>query len=122
MEAQYQNEVRLAIGNLYAAFVDVLAAREDIALLRKSLSGRTRVVRVHAGAIRKKDGTSADVDQAKSEREIAVVGLLDAEEALLKRKRVLGEILNLPPEEAERLELRGTLSETGPPRPPARSS
>ena len=26
MEAQYQNEVRLAIGNLYAAFVDVLAA------------------------------------------------------------------------------------------------
>ena len=28
---------------------------------------------------------SADVDQAKSDREIAVVGLLDAEEILLRR-------------------------------------
>ena len=28
MEAQYQNEVRLAIANLYAAFVDVLTARD----------------------------------------------------------------------------------------------
>ena len=30
--AQYQNEVRLAIQNLYIAFVDVLVARETVAL------------------------------------------------------------------------------------------
>ena len=36
-------------------------------------------------------------------------GLLDAEEACCQRKRSLGEILNLPPDEAERLELRGTI-------------
>ena len=118
VEAQYQNEVRLAIGNMYAAFVDVLAAREDIRALRVSVSGLDEIVRIHQELYEKKSGTSADVEQAKSEREIAVVGLVDAEEVLLKRKRVLGEILNLPPEEAERLELRGTLSETGPP-PPA---
>ncbi len=33
-----------------------------------------------------------DVDQAKSEREIVVLGIIDAEETLLKRKRVLGEM------------------------------
>ena len=32
--------------------------------------------------------------------QIAVVGVLDAEETLLKRKRVLGEMLNLSPDEA----------------------
>ena len=95
MEAQYQNEVRLAIGNLYGAFVDVLAAREDIRALRTSIAGLDEVVRIHQELYEKKAGTSADVDQAKSEREIASVGLLDAEEVLQKRKRVLGEILNL---------------------------
>ncbi len=117
IEAQYQNEVRLAIGNLYAAYVDVLAAREDIRALRASIAGLNEVVRIHQEQYEKKAGTSADVDQAKSEREIAEVGLLDAQEVLLKRKRVLGEILNLPPEETERLELRGKLSEAGPPIP-----
>ena len=75
------------------------------------------VVRVHQELYEKKAGTSADVDQAKSEREIAEVGLIDAQEVLLKRTRVLGEILNLPPEDAEHLELRGKLSEAGPPLP-----
>jgi outer membrane protein, heavy metal efflux system len=118
IEAQYQNEVRLAIGLLNSAFVDVLVARADIAYLRESLKGLDEIVRINEFLYKQKSGTSADVDQAKSERAIAVAGLMDAEEGLLKRKRVLGEILNLPPEEAERIELRGTLSETGPP-PPA---
>ena len=47
------------------------------------------------------------------------MGLIDAEEALLKRKRVLGEMLNLSPEEAERLEVRGKLLSRGPPPPAA---
>ena len=118
LEAQYQNEVRLSIGTLYGAFVDVLAAREDIRALRKSLQGNDEVVRIHVEQYRQKGGTRADVDQAKSEREIVVAGLLDAEESLLKRKRILGEILNLLPEEAERIEVRGRLSEPGP-SPPA---
>ena len=58
-----------------------------------------------------KNATSADVDQAEADREIAVVGLIDAEEAVRQRKRVLGDALNLPPEQAERLELRGTIGD-----------
>ena len=74
MEAQYQNEVRLAIENLYAAFVDVLAARETIRYLKKSIKGLDEVVRVAEGLYEKRTGTRADVDQAKSDREIAVAG------------------------------------------------
>ena len=114
MEAQYQNEVRIAIGILYNAFVDVLAAHEDIRALRVSLLGNDDIVRMHDELYRQKGGTIADLDQARSEREIVVAGLFDAEENLKKRKRVLGEILNLEPDEAERLEVRGKLSEEGP--------
>ena len=89
--------------------------------MQASLKGNDEFVRVTEGLYRNKTATSADVDQAKSEREIVVGGLLDAEEALLKRKRSLGEILNLPPEQAERLEVRGTLADTAPP-PPALAS
>jgi outer membrane protein, heavy metal efflux system len=113
-EAQYQDAVRLAIGNLYGAFVDVLAAREDIRALRVSVRGLDEIVRIHQELYEKLGGTSADVDQAKADREIGAVGLMDAQEVLLKRKRVLGEILNLTPDQAERLELRGRLSEPGP--------
>ena len=111
MEAQYQNEVRLAIGNLYGAYVDVLWARAAVRYMEASLKGNDEYVRVTQG-LKQKNLTSADVDQAKSEREVVAVGLLDAEEVLLKRKRALGEILNLPPDEAERLEVRGTLADT----------
>ena len=39
MEAQYQNEVRLAIQNLYIAYVDVLAARETVRYLADEHQG-----------------------------------------------------------------------------------
>jgi cobalt-zinc-cadmium efflux system outer membrane protein len=43
---------------------------------------------------------------------------MDAEEMLQKRKRVLGELLYISPQEAERLEVRGTLRYESPPLPP----
>ena len=81
MEAQYQNEVRLAIQNLYTAYVDVLAARETARYLETSIAGLDEVLRVNQGLFNQKNATSADVDQARSDREVAVVGLLDAREA-----------------------------------------
>ena len=118
MEAQYQNEVRLAIANLHAAFVDVLAARKAVEYTKKSVKGSDELVRVAVNLYEKKEGTRADVDQAKSEREIAVAGVDDAEELLLKRKRVLGELLNLSPQDSESLDVRGSLLYQGP-APPA---
>ena len=90
MEAQYQNEVRLAIQNLYIAYVDVLAARETVRYLQTSIKGLDEVLRVYEGLYEQKNATSADVDQARSDREIALSGLLDAEEAVRQRKRGSG--------------------------------
>jgi outer membrane protein, heavy metal efflux system len=115
MEAQYQNEVRLAIQNLYNAYVDVLAAREMVRYVQTSVRGLDEYLRVNQLLLQQKGGTSADVDQAKSDREIAAVGLLDAEEFLRQKKRTLGEILNLHPDQAEQLELRGTIGDLAPP-------
>ncbi len=47
MEAQYQNEVRLAIQNLYNAYVDVLAARETVRYVRTSVRGLDEYLRVN---------------------------------------------------------------------------
>jgi cobalt-zinc-cadmium efflux system outer membrane protein len=118
MEAQYQNEVRLAIQNLHNAFVDVLAARETVRYLETSVKGLDEVLRVTQGLYDKKNATRADVDQARSDRELAVVGLLDAEQAVVARKLVLGELLALPPNQAPRLELRGSIADLAPPPPP----
>jgi outer membrane protein, heavy metal efflux system len=115
MEAQYQNEVRLAIQNLYTAYVDVLAARETVRYLQTSIKGLSEVLRVYEGLFQDKIGTRPDVDQASADREIARVGLLDAEEAVRQRKLVLGQLLGLCPDEAERLELRGTIGDLAPP-------
>jgi cobalt-zinc-cadmium efflux system outer membrane protein len=65
-----------------------------------------------------KTATRPDVDQAKADREIAVVGMTDAQEAVRQRTRILGELLGVPAEEAERLELKGTIGDLAPPPPP----
>jgi cobalt-zinc-cadmium efflux system outer membrane protein len=118
MEAQYQNEVRLAIQNLYNAYIDVLAARETVHYAQTSIKGLEDVLRAWQALYEKKTATSADVDQARADRASAAVGLLDAEEAVRQRKRTLGELLNLSPEQAERLELRGRITDIAPPPPP----
>jgi cobalt-zinc-cadmium efflux system outer membrane protein len=117
MEAQYQNEVRLAIQNLYSAYVDVLVARETVRYLQTSIEGLSEVLRVYEGLYKEKTGTLPEVDQARSDRGIAEIGLLEAEDAVRQRKLVLGELLSLSPDQAERLELRGTIGDLAPPLP-----
>ena len=121
MEAQYQNEVRLAIQNLCNAYVDVLAARETVRYVLTSIRGLDEILRVNQLLFQQKSATSADVDQAKSDRAIADAGLLDAEENLRQKKRILAEILNIHPDQAEQIELRGTIGDLVPHRRPSRS-
>ena len=59
-------------------------------------------MRVHRRLITSNGSARAptSIRRSRSERSRSL-GLIDAEEVLLKRKRVLGEMLNLSPEEAE---------------------
>ena len=112
MEAQYQNAARLQIQNLYTAYVDVLAARETIRFARASIEGLDRVHTVVKTLFQKADATSADVGRAKAQRARAEVGLIDALESLRRAQQVLASLLNIPPDQAGTLELRGTIAAT----------
>ena len=107
-EAQYQDAVRIEINNLYTAFLDVLAARQTVRYARASVAGLERLLRATRLLYEKDIGSRADVNQVKAQLQIAEVGLLDAEENLRRAKRTLGMMLNLPPDQAEALEVRGT--------------
>jgi outer membrane protein, heavy metal efflux system len=119
MEAQYQDEVRLAIQNVYNAYVDVLAAREVVRYVETSVRGLDLYLRTYEELFKQHTATSADVDAARSDRDIAAAGLDDSQQFLLQKKRTLGALLFLSPEESEQLDLRGTIGDRGPP-PPSR--
>ncbi len=117
MEAQYQNEVRLAIQNLYFAYVDVLVARETVRYLEASIKGLDEVLRVYEGLFsRQNRSPGLTLTRPGRIAKSRSSGLLDAVEAVRQRKVVLGELLSIPPEQAERLELRGTIGDLRRPR------
>jgi cobalt-zinc-cadmium efflux system outer membrane protein len=118
LEAQYQDAVRIEIDNLYTAFVDLLAARETLRYARTSAAGLADVVNTTRALLRNETITEADYDQVANQLEAAEVGLSDAEEAYSDAKRTLGGMLNIPPDRAEALEVRGTIHDRYPP-PPA---
>ncbi len=121
MEAQYQNEARLAMGAVANAYLDVLAARETVHYAQTSVQGMTEILRINKGLFEKsKVGIfSSDVDQARADLEIASSGLLDAQEILRRTKVTLGELLVIGPDDAERIEPRASIADRA--APPASS-
>lgn len=117
-EAQYQDAVRIEINNLYTAFVDVLAARQTLRYTRASVTGLDRLLRVTQSLYEKGTGSRADVNEVKAQRQIAEIGVLDAEENLRRAKRTLAMMLNLPVDQAESFEIRGSIEDRGPTPPP----
>ncbi len=62
-EALYRDAVRVEIGNLYTAFVDVLAARETVRYARASRVGLDRLLRINETLYQK-----AGLDPARRRR------------------------------------------------------
>src|SRR5439155_25989036 len=118
MEGQYQDAVRTGLGGLYVAYVDVLAARRTVHYARVSVQGLTKFLRATEALFAEDRLFSPDVGQAKAELASATIGLLDSEQALRQRGITLAELLNIPPDQAERLEVRGTIEDRAPPPPP----
>jgi cobalt-zinc-cadmium efflux system outer membrane protein len=118
LEAQYQNAVRVQINNLYIAYVDVLAARETVRFAQASVAGLDRVLRVTETFYKRADATRPEVVRIRMQRQAAEIGTQEAWELLLRARRTLAMLLNLPADRAAALELRGTIADRTPP-PPA---
>lgn len=118
LEAQYQNAVRIQVGNLYTAFVDVLAARETLRLARQAFHDIEPLYRKVVQEARSGKTSAADLKRIEDQYDNAVIGVSDAEDALADAQETLGQLLNLPPEETDSLELRGSIRDLAPPPPP----
>ena len=119
VEAQYQDAVRLQVANLAGAYVNVLAARETARYAATGLKGLDAVLEKTRPLFGRGNRTSVDIGRIEAQREAAAVGSLDADEALMRAKRALGGVLNLPPAEAEGLEVRASLRDDAPAIPPS---
>ena len=118
IEAQYQDAVRTAIDQLYSAYVDVLAARQTVRYSKASVDGLTKLYNVTLELYRRDQNTRADVSRVQTQLESAKVGALDAEEGLRKTKRSLAALLAIPPDQAESLQVRGSIQDLGAKPPP----
>ena len=115
---QYQDAVRLQVGNLSVAYAGVISARETLRYAESGLKGIERVLDATRKLQRVSDRTSADVFLFEAQRGAAAVGVEDAKEGLRKALVALGGYLNLAPDRAEGIQIRASLKELEPPIPP----
>lgn len=118
LEAQYADAVRLQIDNLYTAFVDVLAARESLRFSAANVAGLKeileRTLEMRAAGVR----TAADVGSIRIQSEGAEAAHREAVGTLRKARRNLALLLDYPVQQADSLEVRGSLRPQGPSPPP----
>jgi outer membrane protein, heavy metal efflux system len=118
VELQYQDAVRVQIGNLSTAYVGVLSARETLRYAQAGLEGIERMLTATRRLQIYGNRTSADVLLLEAQRAAARVGVRDAQESLRRAKVTLGGYLNLPPDQSERIEVRASLRDLVPAIPP----
>ena len=114
LEAQYQDAVRLEIDNLYTAYVDVLEARQALRATRVGLGGLTEVVKTTRQLAEKGQVPKTEVDRALLQQYNAELAVRAAETAYRQAKRNLATLLAVPPEQADCIEVRGSIRGTGP--------
>lgn len=109
VQAQYQDSVRLEIDNLYVAFVDVMAAREDVRYVEASMKGLKDIRETVQNLIKGKVAGTIDLDRVDIQLEAAELAKEEAESSLQKAKRNLTMLLNLPSPELSPFEIRGAI-------------
>lgn len=117
LELQYQNAVRLAIDDLYNAFLDVVVARETIRYAEASLTGsqhllETAQVQFQEGAIMEPDFLNISI-----QHDAAAIGLERAQTQYMQAKHALATMLAFPPEVADQIEVRGAIRDAAQPPP-----
>jgi cobalt-zinc-cadmium efflux system outer membrane protein len=118
VELQFQDAVRLAIDDLYTAFVDALAARNAVQTAERSLGLIDELLRSRSGRPPSTEQEQDDLDTLVIEWEVAAMSREDEHERYQKAKLRLGKLLDLAPEDAERLEVSGSIRFETPNLPP----
>jgi cobalt-zinc-cadmium efflux system outer membrane protein len=111
IEAQYQDAVRMRIDDLYGAFLDVLDARQTVRFSRAAVRGLTKLLQTTRLQYEERQKTPIDVSRVSIQLTQAQVGLADAEQVLLQKKRALGTLLNMTPQEADQFDVRGSIDD-----------
>lgn len=111
LDAQYLDAVRLGIDDLYTAYVDVLAARHAVRTAEHSVTLFDSL----AAELNSNPGDLAgaadedDRDDLTIERDLAAMSVGDERARLEKARQRLGELLDLLPDEASKLMVRGSI-------------
>lgn len=110
LEALYQNAVRQEIDNLYRAFLEVLAARETLRHRQAGLESLQHDLALLAQSQKPGEAQeSVEMDRVLMRRDAAVMSVESATAVLRQAQQTLAALLNLPPEEASCLQVRGRL-------------
>ncbi len=113
-EAQFQDAIRQQIDNLYTAYVDAVAAKITLNFSRVYVTGLKRLLDLskqlgELGFIR-----PSDVLAIKARLELAELQIREATQTQAKTLRTLGLLLNITPQEADAIELRGSIYDLRP--------
>ena len=118
LQEQYRNAVRIEISNLYTAYVDVLAARATLRYAEAGVQGIEQILEPIRALENLGASNQAALLRVTNQRELSDLGRADALESVRKAKRQLANVLAIPHEQADSLEIHGTLRDTAPPAPP----
>lgn len=115
IQAQYQDAVRRQIANLYKAYVDLQSARQTYLSARGAVREQELLASQlqRLGAKAKGDPHRLAVEFQKTQSALA-----DAADALEDARESLALLLNIPPDLAAGVEIRGRLHVESPPPPP----
>ena len=105
-ETQLQDAIRLQIDNLYTAYVDVIAATQNLEYSRAYTVGIGKLVETVRSLNRKGQKTLADVETIRAQLELAELQVRESEETLKKSKRTLALYLDLPSKDAYEIKVR----------------
>jgi outer membrane protein, heavy metal efflux system len=119
VEAQYRDAVRLAIDDLYTAYLEVIVARETVRYAETSLAGADELFHKVEAQLRGGAITDPDYLSIAIQREAAEVGVEQARAQLLEAQHALAAMLYVPADTAGHLALRGALRDRFPPPPSA---
>jgi cobalt-zinc-cadmium efflux system outer membrane protein len=113
-EAQLQDAVRQQIDNLYTAYVDAVAARLTLKFSQTYSNGLRRLLALTDELLKAKQVKPSDVLAIKAQLEQAELQIHESIQAEAKTHKTLGLLLNMPPEESDKLQLRASIKDLRP--------